>query len=92
MASFVRQLNMYGFARSKDSDQHAYQHPNFKREKINSLRYIKRKKKSRISRLCADDSDRGGESLSFEANHSSEVHRLMLQCSLLEKSNQELRE
>ena len=32
IASFVRQLNMYGFARLKDSEQHCYYHPDFQRD------------------------------------------------------------
>lgn len=43
MASFVRQLNMYGFCRPKDSSQHVYIHPRFIKENMNSIRQIQRK-------------------------------------------------
>lgn len=43
MASFVRQLNMYGFVRPRDSNQHVYCHPRFVRKNLNSMRQIKRK-------------------------------------------------
>jgi hypothetical protein len=43
MASFVRQLNMYGFNRPKDSDQHVYFHPRFIKGNMNSMRQIQRK-------------------------------------------------
>lgn len=32
MASFVRQLNMYGFARLRDAEQHSYFHKKFKKD------------------------------------------------------------
>ena len=56
MASFVRQLNMYGFSRTKGSEQHVYFHPKFKKGQINSIKGIKRKAISR-STSKNDDSD-----------------------------------
>lgn len=43
MASFVRQLNMYGFNRPKESNQHVYIHVHFQKGNMNSMRFIKRK-------------------------------------------------
>lgn len=43
MASFVRQLNMYGFSRPKDSSQHVYIHARFIKGNMNSIRQIQRK-------------------------------------------------
>lgn len=57
MASFVRQLNMYGFSRTKNSEQHVYFHPKFKKGQINSIKCIKRK----IINRPKDDSDEQSE-------------------------------
>lgn len=43
MASFVRQLNMYGFSRPSDSHQHVYVHPKFQKGNLNSMKFIRRK-------------------------------------------------
>lgn len=43
MSSFVRQLNMYGFNRPKESDQHVYYHPRFIKGNMNSMRQIQRR-------------------------------------------------
>lgn len=43
MASFVRQLNMYGFNRPSDSHQHVYMHPRFQKGNLNNMKFIKRK-------------------------------------------------
>lgn len=43
MASFVRQLNMYGFSRPKESNQNIYSHPSFIKGNLNSMRQIERK-------------------------------------------------
>ena len=76
MASFVRQLNMYGFNRPKDSDQYAYSHSNFKRGNANSIRFIKRKKKMR---------NEGHSDSSFEADYSSEVEKSSSQQKLVKE-------
>lgn len=43
MASFIRQLNIYGFNRPKDSDQHVYTNPRFIKGNLNSMRQIQRR-------------------------------------------------
>lgn len=43
MASFVRQLNMYGFTRPKESDQNIYTHSRFIKGNLNSMRQIQRR-------------------------------------------------
>ena len=55
MASFVRQLNMYGFARLKDSEQHSYYHPDFLRDEPEKYKLIKRK--SPTSKQYSEESE-----------------------------------
>ncbi len=68
MASFIRQLNMYGFRKKAnlehgtlkaEKDDIEFQHPNFKRGKIGQLELIKRKVSAREeSKLRIDNVNR----------------------------------
>jgi hypothetical protein len=80
LASFVRQLNLYGFKKktvaSKDQKAEEYEHATFLRDRPDLLASIKRKKKSREDRDGSEKKDR------FSQGSREEEYRLPLSCSL----------
>ncbi len=65
MASFVRQLNMYGFSRPKETDQNIYINPRFQKGNINNMKFIKRKVTS--SKNSSDENHYESESEQLSA-------------------------
>lgn len=67
LSSFIRQLNLYGFIRPKESDQYVYCHPRFKKGNRNSWRFITRHEGNKPSKKeLEEDSGSDYEISSFE--------------------------
>lgn len=79
MASFVRQLNMYGFCRPKESDQNIYFHPRFIKGNLNSMRQICRKVSDKKDTEGSGDED----SLELHNNLSGSSSELSEMCAKL---------
>ena len=58
LSSFVRQLNMYGFHKTKQkNNEHCFVHRNFKRDNKGLLLEMKRKSKDQLQERKSEDSD-----------------------------------